>query len=234
MNKNPLKYYRQYKQLQLIILIILTAVFFSFFFYNPTIRANILSSNFLSLVFGMAWFVLLISFLYLLYDFRKMELYIQQEHALKREAYLDGLTGIPNRHGFDTVFKTYQLGKNLSNLGCALLTIKNLGEINTTIGYESGDAIIKDICQLLENIGDKYGFVGRNGGNEFLAVFDNCTKETMENFHKDILFELSKLNNLETNLPKIQINFSYLLNSEAKVSNLSDLVTLTYRKAEIK
>jgi diguanylate cyclase (GGDEF)-like protein len=204
-------------------------VFFSFYFYNPTIRSNILTSTSLFLVFGMAWLVLLVSFCFLLYDFRKMELYIQQEHALKREAYLDELTGIPNRHGFDTVFQTYQVGKDLSNLGCALLSIKNLEVINSTLGYEAGDIIIKDICQLLESIGDKYGFVGRNGGNEFLAVFDDCTNETMKNFHNDIINALPTLS--IPNSPKIDINFFYLLNSDAKVSKLSDLVTLTYKKA---
>lgn len=234
MNKTLLKYFRQYKQIQLVILIILTGVFFSVFFYNPAISSNILTNTSLFLVFGMAWFILLISFVFLLYDFRRIELFIQQEHELKREAYLDGLTGIPNRHGFDIVFQTYQSDKDISNIGCALLTISNLEDINLTSGHETGDSIIKEICSLLEDTGDKYGFVGRNGGNEFLAIFDNCTKETMESFQNDIHNELLNLNTSDSIFPEIQISFSFLLNADAKVERLSDLVMLTYKKSGIK
>lgn len=234
MEQNLLKNYRIFKEIQLLILIIITAVFLSFFLYYPTIRANILTNSSLLLIFGIGWLVLLLSYIFLLYDFTKMELFISHEHALKREAYLDNLTGIPNRHGFDTVFKHYQSGKDLSSLGCALLSISNLTEINENAGYETGDILIKYTSSILESIGEEYGFVGRNGGNEFLAVFDHCSSSIMEHFYNDILSALHEFNDENPQLPDIIINFEYLLNSEVETTRLSDLVTLTYKKAAAK
>lgn len=234
MHNNLLKNYRKFKEIQLLTLIVITAVFLSFFMYYPTIRANILSNSSLLLIFSIGWFVLLLSYIFLFYDFTKMELYISHEHALKREAYLDDLTGIPNRHGFDTVFEHYQNGKDLSSLGCALISITNLEKINEELGYETGDVIIKNLSNILESIGEEYGFIGRNGGNEFLAVFDNCSASTMEDFDNDLKIALHDFNDENNELPNITLTFDYLLNSEIGKSRLSDLVTLTYKKAALK
>lgn len=234
MEQNLLKNYRRFKEIQLLILIIITAIFLSFFMYVPTMRANILSNSSLMLIFGITWIVLLLSYIFLLYDFTKMELYISQEHALKREAYLDDLTGIPNRHGFDTVFEHYQTGKDLSSLGCALISISNLSEINENLGYEIGDSLIKHTSNILETIGEKYGFIGRNGGNEFLAVFDNCNTSVMEHFKHDFQVATNEFNDTNPQMPNIKLTYDYLLNSEVGTTRLCDLVTLTYKKAGIK
>ncbi len=231
MKENLLKYYKQIKIFQLFILVFFTGLFLFVFLHYPYIRLYILANNPLLFVFGTTWGILVFSFIFMFYDFNKMKLLTKQEHALKKVAYLDDLTGIPNRNGFDTVFKMYTSSSELENLGCALLSIKNLVEINETAGHDIGDHIIKNVCTLLETIGDKYGFIGRNGGNEFLAVFDNCDKTKMEAFLSDINAAIAEINEKEKDYPAVSFSSWYVLNQDANVKRFTDLVTLTYKKS---
>ncbi len=234
METKKLKNYKVFKQIQLIVLICLTITFFLVIIRSTSIRFYILNNPEILAIFFMTWVVLFVSFLYLLYDFRKIELYIKQEHHLKREAYLDDLTGIPNRHYFDTVLKIGTDGFEIKDTGCALLSIENLVEINASYGHEVGDIIIKNLSSILESVGSKSGFIARNGGNEFLAIINHATEEVMANLYNDIISQLAEKNQDKTKFPDIRISFFYLLNSETKVQKVSELITLTYKKKNAK
>lgn len=47
--------------------------------------------------------------------------------------------------------------------------------INNTYGHVIGNATIQSFSDVLSGASVGLCFVGRNGGNKFLALFENCT-----------------------------------------------------------
>ena len=121
------------------------------------------------------WAFMVFCFLTTVLDLRQLEKSITDTHSLQKVAYLDSLTGIPNRQSCDIVFEQYENDKDISDLGCALVSISNLALINETLGRERGNALLQQFASVFEKVGDRYGFVGRNGGNEFLIVIPLLT-----------------------------------------------------------
>ncbi len=230
MQTNDLKYYKILKFIQLFFLITTGIISFLLLVLNPYLSANIFEDKSLFTLCFIVWVLLIVSFLFLLLDFSRLETMISVNHALHKTAYLDNLTGIPNRHSCDLIFESYAYKKNIHNVGCCVLTIKNLLDINRTRSHEEGDAIIQDFCNILENVGDRFGFVGRNGGNEFLVVLESCTEHLIQEFIKQLLEELDVYNHIHNN--KIEVLYEYALNIEEKVTRFSDLVAICCRKME--
>lgn len=124
-------------------------------------------------------------------------LYLKVEDVSRK----DGLTGIFNRLYFNEI-----LDKNCKNavkfnqpISVALYDIDKFKSVNDTYGHLAGDEVIK----MVARVGQKYadlndGFVCRYGGEEFLLVFPNKTKDEtlaiIEKMHDefmatDVVFE---------------------------------------------
>lgn len=229
-NQNILKYYKQIKWIQLFVLCAVTIISFCTLYFNPVFRRSVYTNKSLFLLARMMWGLLLFCFVCLLYDFTKMKFFIKEGHALSKSAYLDNLTGIPNRNSFDTVFQMNSSDKKLATLGCALLSIANLIQINDEFGHETGDNAIQTFSNLLEEVGDQYGFVGRNGGNEFLAILEDCTSEKMSSFLAKLEDTIASYNQAEDCPVQIEVHSAFALNSDVHAEKFTDLITHTYKK----
>ena len=231
MNQDLLKNFKQIKWIQLSVMILASIAFFLIIKLNPAMNKSVYSNTVLFTLCAFVWGILIVSFISLIYDFSRIGSFVKMGHALNKAAYLDNLTGIPNRHSFDKVFKIYDTPEKVADLGCALIQITNLEEINDKIGHDAGDFIIQRFSQTLEKVGDQYGFVGRNGGNEFLAVFEDCTSEKMERFFADLQNQVNMNNNEEHSIAPISFRKTFVLNKDAHVTNINQLITLTYKKS---
>lgn len=149
---------------------------------------------------------------------------VSASHELNRAAYLDNLTGIPNRYSCDLIFDSYKTEESIADIGCCVLTISNLLDVNQIKSHDEGDTIIQNFCDLLEGVGDRYGFVGRNGGNEFLIVINHCNDTLMNEFLEQLSEELASYNQLHTN--QLKIAYEYALNQKEHVSRFADLVAI--------
>lgn len=222
--------FRKKKILQLSLFIILEFFFLLFlvlYFINtgealrgpmPIIMACILA----------CFFVL--SIVFLLLDLKHLKRISGFSKQWEQMAYIDK-SGIHNRYSLDLLFQSYSTPESLENVGCCLFTIKNLEEINQKAGREAGDEVIKDFCNILDESGAKYGFVGRNGGNEFIIVLENCTKATMSLIYAAMDKRLHFYNERHPLLP-IKINRAFTLNSKENCSSFFGLLTATYAKLQ--
>ena len=134
-----------------------------------------------------------------------------------------------NRFSCDTLFNTEEVQAVLSKVGCAMLEISNLPAINAQYGRDAGDIAINEFCEMLENIGDDYGIVVRNGGNEFLIVIADCTADLM----KQCLDELSNsvdLYNETSGNTAMDIRSTYVLNEKENFTRFSEVITLAYHQ----
>lgn len=171
-----------------------------------------------------------LSIVFLLLDLKHLKRISGFSKQWEQMAYIDK-SGIHNRYSLDLLFQSYSTPESLENVGCCLFTIKNLEEINQKAGREAGDEVIKDFCNILDESGAKYGFVGRNGGNEFIIVLENCTKATMSLIYAAMDKRLHFYNERHPLLP-IKINRAFTLNSKENCSSFFGLLTATYAKLQ--
>ncbi len=176
------------------------------------------------------WAFMIYSLISIVWDFRQLEGDILNHSALRRAAYVDNLTGIPNRYSCDQIFEKYAPGEDISKIGCALVSISNLVNINQTAGRKQGNVILRDFSRMFESVGKKYGFVGRNGGNEFLLVMEESSDDDMKKFVSDLDNALNAYNGSNAN--RIEISTFYILNEEMKLADFAQLVATLYKTAK--
>ncbi|MBE3606781.1 GGDEF domain-containing protein [Campylobacter sp. RM13119] len=90
----------------------------------------------------------------------------------------DFLTGLLNRRSIKNILR-YELSalkeneNPNSNLVVMLGDIDNFKTINDTFGHERGDAVLKDVADMLVSIFRKDDYICRWGGEEFLIILPN-------------------------------------------------------------
>lgn len=227
--KEIVKSLRTMKIIQLCVLLTLEIVFFFILVLHPALSKNLYTNPTLFGLCAITWILMIFSLICLFIDFWQMRSIAKEAHALNRVAYLDSLTGIPNRHGLDVVFLTYDTPESMATVGCFMVTLPNLKDINAKQGHQAGDLLIQNFASIFEAAGDEFGVVGRNGGNEFLLIINNCTDSVMNAFIEKLNGLVEKYNIEHTTVP-LKLHYTYLLNVEEHAPSFIHLLTATYNK----
>jgi diguanylate cyclase (GGDEF)-like protein len=84
----------------------------------------------------------------------------------------DSLTGLPNRRAVQEALKRMiaQAGRTLAPMAVLLLDLDHFKQINDTYGHDRGDAVLAAVGEVLAGALRTSDFVGRNGGEEFVAL----------------------------------------------------------------
>lgn len=232
MRDDYFKSYKMFKFIQLALLVIFAICFFLFIFLDESLRTSVFSNKVLLTICVFLWAFMLYSVACIIMDFRLLEGHIVHDHVLKRAVYVDSLTGIPNRFSCDQMFEKYEGDSDISKLGCALIRIDNLDEINHTKGRSSGNVALKEFSSMVERVSAYYGFVGRNNGNEFLVVIENCTADKMQKFEQGLLKEIDLYNRSSSGY-EIKIGISTILNEAEGFKDLRELVARLYGNSKV-
>jgi diguanylate cyclase (GGDEF)-like protein len=97
----------------------------------------------------------------------------RQRDLLARLSHLDGLTGIPNRRALDEALaREWRRGsRSLRPLSLLMIDIDYFKAYNDSCGHLAGDDCLRAVAQALKiPLGRAADFVGRFGGEEFLAI----------------------------------------------------------------
>ncbi len=96
----------------------------------------------------------------------------QSNEALRRAAYIDVLTGLPNRAMFDSILQTTIDSCNLDHGRACLfyLDIDAFKSINDTFGHAVGDELLSQIAARLGAWREHETFAARLGGDEFVLL----------------------------------------------------------------
>ncbi|WP_458700640.1 GGDEF domain-containing protein [Sulfurospirillum sp. 1307] len=110
----------------------------------------------------------------------------KKNEELERLYITDKLTGIYNRHKLDIVLEEEErrCDRYKQSFGVIIVDIDNFKYINDTYGHLVGDRVLKEIAWILKENVRKTDTLGRWGGEEFLIIVPQCSKED--------LFEISK------------------------------------------
>ena len=105
----------------------------------------------------------------------------QKNEQLKDVASKDYLTGLYNRIKLDEVLKyQFNYSKRYDNIfGIILVDIDFFKDVNDVYGHQVGDTILCEFAYLLQDGSRETDTVARWGGEEFLIVVENITKESI-------------------------------------------------------
>ncbi len=105
--------------------------------------------------------------------------YISEEQAIKKLAFYDSLTGLPNRCLLSSYFK--EIFVENSNepefVAVMFLDLDGFKVINDTLGHSIGDKVLVALSKRLKNSVREYDMVCRLGGDEFIILFPKLNKE---------------------------------------------------------
>ncbi len=128
------------------------------------------------------WLTLICSFIFILVNLRinkpnKKE-YLELNHAV----HTDTVSGIASRFSCDMIIEQY-LDKPLpKHIGCIMIEFSNIRHINAEYGHIIGNDCIREFSNILHTASQGLCFVGRNGGNKFLAIFETCSQDKISGF----------------------------------------------------
>ncbi|PTQ77879.1 diguanylate cyclase (GGDEF)-like protein [Nitrosomonas oligotropha] len=133
------------------------------------------------------------------------KLLIAQKKSLEQRVTHDALTGLLNRPAIFDILHKQILRAKRGGFGIAviMIDIDHFKSINDTYGHPTGDAVLCDIaCRLMQSA-RSHEYIGRYGGEEFLAIISPYDQEgaikVAERFRKAIASE--EINTNQTLIP---------------------------------
>ena len=146
--------------------------------------------------------------------------YAALNRALQKKVYLDEATGLPNKNKCEEILGDSSLVQ--AGTGVCVFDLNNLRIINNSMGHEMGDEYIRRFAVLLRETVPEEHFVGRAGGDEFLAVLYQVTNEDMQKILKRIRAHVWKYSENHADMP-ISYAAGYALSQDQKNSTMRTL-----------
>lgn len=165
----------------------------------------------------------------LLIDFNLISTIKLNYHNLYDAAYSDQLSGIPNRFSCDTVIEKYYDKKLPENLACIMIDLANLPEVNSLYDHATGNILLKDFSTILSSASLSLCFVGRNGGNKFLAIFENGEQAKIDTFLARVADRV-KQHNLSSDAIAIEYHTGVAMNSKEHMDQITNLIALANKR----
>jgi diguanylate cyclase (GGDEF)-like protein len=96
------------------------------------------------------------------------------EEKIKKIAFFDSLTGLPNRRLFDDRLEQAILkaDRHHNCLALLYLDVDSFKHVNDTLGHVKGDKLLVEIAKRLRSCLRKTDTIARVGGDEFLIIMD--------------------------------------------------------------
>ena len=106
--------------------------------------------------------------------------YAAQNKILQKKVYLDEATGLPNKNKCEEILSDDSVLMPGRQVAVCVFDLNNLRSINNNLGHDMGDAYIRSFAVQLRRAVPEQHFVGRDGGDEFLAVFHESSHQEIE------------------------------------------------------
>ncbi len=148
--------------------------------------------------------------------YKQIQLERMQETLLEY-SYIDNLTNILNRRALEEYCTKLIRSDNVDNIGTVFFDIDAFKVFNDTYSHSEGDVVLTKLCHLInDNLkDDEYLF--RYGGEEFIIIILNKTKEEMLNFGlfiKNLVYEANIKRNDISDFDRITISAGITMNNK--------------------
>lgn len=224
-----MKKFDVFKTIQLVLFICTAAISLFVILTDGELYQMIASDPHVRILCIMLWTALVLSFFFIYMDFSLFSSFKKEYRELDFALSSDPVSGIANRYSCDSVIEKY-LDKPLPrNIGCIMFDLTNLGDINRTYGHIEGNELIREFSGILQSTSLNLCFVGRNGGNKFLALFEECNDEKLKDFLEHIEIKIERYNSIEEAHP-IFYRYGIAFNEDSSIKSITDLIALANRR----
>lgn len=97
---------------------------------------------------------------------------------------IDPLTNLYNKKTIETLVNLRIDKENTSKFALCIIDIDYFKNINDSFGHVYGDGVLKEIAYELRSVATKKDYLGRIGGDEFVALFNNDDGSALEKIKK--------------------------------------------------
>ena len=116
----------------------------------------------------------------------------KRNKLLEQRAYLDLHTGLPNKSKVEELLHNVEFIKTPT--ACVMFDLNNLKLVNDTMGHSVGDQLIMNFARLLRDCTAPKDFVGRFGGDEFVAVLYDTSIDGVNEYLEKLAKEVELFN----------------------------------------
>ena len=119
---------------------------------------------------------------------------IRLEEELTKQAFHDGLTGLPNRALFrDRLDQALARSARSSDvLAVLLLDLDGFKQVNDSLGHDAGDELLRQVAARLDEITRPSDTLARIGGDEFALLMDGSKQAQATNLASRLIERLSE------------------------------------------
>ena len=218
------------KTIQLLLLAVLAVVALTTVLRDTELSREIAVGGAARILAVLQWMTLGISFLFLFYDFNSFAELRRENMELDNAVYSDALTGIANRYSVDQYIGQFQNRPLPPDMGCVTVALYGLSEINAKLGHSAGDTAIREFSEILMNSANGICFIGRNGGNKFVAIFRDCTPQRLSSFQQRLTEGLESYNQGSPDA-QLHCRTGVAFQEGPEVNSVTELVALSDRRA---
>ncbi len=176
--------------------------------------------------FGSIFFVvmqLLNYFIFMTHSFARKKEY----QALTKIAYVDNLTGLPNRVDFDE--KMAALDRSDYDFCLISLDLNGLKEVNDNSGHPAGDRLLRSFAHALAKTFENVGDCARIGGDEFVVMIKDIDSDTLDGLLKKLDETLLELDKVDVEINH-SVSYGYAYRHEAEDKNTHTVLMLADKR----
>ena len=102
----------------------------------------------------------------------------QMQRQLAHSASHDALTGLPNRTAFNRALTEARRQAEAEQRTHALcfIDLDRFKPVNDTAGHAAGDALLREVANIIRRVCRSHDFAARIGGDEFVVLLADCAK----------------------------------------------------------
>lgn len=149
----------------------------------------------------------------------------------EKRLFSDPLTGVANRARCNMALDKVETIRK-EDVMLVSFDLNDFKKINDNLGHDVGDEALKDFAKVLDSSFGRKGFVGRMGGDEFIAILSGDVTKKFESSESDMKHKIEELNNRENVKYKLSPSYGFAIRSAVRSYVVS--VDELYKEADKK
>ena len=146
--------------------------------------------------------------------------------------YTDPSTDLPNRMRCDAEIEKYAKKVLDFPFTCVSIMFTNMNEINSAVGRDAGNETLRIFAEYLNECSEDYGFMGYNGGLQFMGLFPGCN-ESQATFFQNLLLRTIGEFNKGGHGVRIRYRLSAVTATERTPLSMRELLSATMQKLRL-
>lgn len=126
--------------------------------------------------------IIICNVLMIMLNNKTLQSILTNNDQLNRIAYTDAGTGLANQRKCEERLADKRPISETAKIICIMFDLNNLKLMNDRFGHEAGDQLIAGFGEALRQSMLPHMFVGRKGGDEFMAVSVNVERKEIDDF----------------------------------------------------